>query len=430
MNGRRKFLQQSSVLAGGVLTPPLILPSLHRQRSQDKILKCALVGCGGRGSGAAAQILSADKNVHLVAMADLFEDQLKKSYEALEEIEEIEDQLIVGDSRKFVGFDAYRKATDEADIVILATPPAFRPAHFEYAVEKDKHVFMEKPLSCDSPGTRRILKAGESAEKKNLKIVVGLQNRYDPGYQEMIQQIQSGIIGDVVSAVCYYMKGSYPIIPREKTSGELAFQIKNWHFFNWMWGGATAGLQIHNDDIVHWIKNSYPINAQGFGGRISSIHEGMGDSYDSFYLEYEYEDGSILHSEIRTIDHTLQKNGAWIRGTKGVANISEGIRSYDGEILWKREKNKFENPYQLEQDRFIEAIRKDEPLNDTETGAFSSHAANMGRMAAETGRMATWDESLNSDHVLAPEITDWGQQAPILPGEDGRYPMPRQGDAG
>ena len=290
---------------------------------------------------------------------------------------------------------------------------------------------MEKPLSCDSPGTRRILKAGQEATEKNLKVVVGLQNRYDPAYQEMVLKMQSGLIGDIVSSTCYYMKGSYLLIPRSDMANELEYQIKNWHFFNWMWSGATGGLQIHNTDIVHWAKNSYPVSVQGIGGRLALQGPGTGDSYDHFYLEYTYEDGSRLHSEIRTIDRTFKKNGAWFTGTKGIANVREGIQDLNGKTIWKYDESKGngESPYQLEHNRFFEAIRNDQPHNDTEYGAHSSHAANMGRMAAESGEVIDWEESLNSDIQLAPEVTRWDQIPPVLPDENGIYPYPRQGDS-
>lgn len=407
---------------------PYIITSKRLSNPEDSI-KVALVGCGGRGTGAAVQALLADINTVLVAMADLFEDHMMKSHNALMEVDEISDRVKVPENHRFLGFDAYQKAIKNCDVVILATPPAFRSEHFEFAVHEGKHVFMEKPLSCDSPGTRRILETGKKATEKNLKVVVGLQNRYDPAYQAMVQQLQSGLIGDIVSSTCYYMKGSYVLIPRGDVAGELAFQIKNWHFFNWMWASATGGLQIHNTDIVHWVKGSYPVSVQGIGGRIALRGPDTGDTYDHFYLEYTYDDGSRLHSEIRTIDRTFRKNGAWFTGTKGTANIQEGVIDYAGKILWKynQSQGNSESPYQIEHNRFFEAIRQNQPHNDTEFGAYSSHAANMGRMAAESGEVITWDESLNSNLQLAPEITSWDQTPPILPNDQGIYPFVSQG---
>ncbi|HLT92930.1 MAG TPA: hypothetical protein VKZ56_00140, partial [Membranihabitans sp.] len=263
----------------------------------------------------------------------------------------------------------------------------------------------------------------------NLKVVVGLQNRYDPAYEAMVTQIQSGMIGKVLSATCYYLTRGYQLVPRSETANELAYQIKNWHFFDWMWAGATGGLQIHNTDIVHWVKGSYPVSVQGIGGRIGPSLPGTGDSYNHFFLEYTYVDGSKLYDEIRTIDRTMRKGGSWFTGTKGVANIREGIKDHDGNVLWKYDvpQSQRKNPYQVEHDIFFESIRQNRPHNDTIFGAYSSHAANMGRMAAETGEEVTWEESLNSDILLAPEITSWDQKPPILPDEKGIYPFRYQG---
>lgn len=428
MKNRREFLKQSSLVTGAAITSPFILTGKN-SFFNSKTLRVALVGCGGRGTGAAAQALRADNQTELVAMADLFEEDLNKSHSALMEVEEISDRIDVPKERQYLGFDAYQKAIRDSDVVILATPPAFRPEHFEYAVHEEKHVFMEKPLSCDGPGTRRILQAGKEADKKGLKIVVGLQNRYDPAYQQMVQELQSGIIGDIASSTCYYMKGSYQLVPRSVVANELAYQIKNWHFFNWMWSGAPGGLQIHNADIVHWAKNGYPVSVQGIGGRIALNMPGTGDSYDNFYLEYTYEDGSRMHSQIRTIDRTFRKNGAWFTGTKGTANVREGIKDLKGTTLWKYDNKNGNggNAYQLEHDRWFESIRQDKPHNDTEFGAYSSHAANMGRMAAESGEVITWEESLNSNIKLAGEITSWDNVPPVLPNDQGIYPVVRQG---
>ena len=202
-------------------------------------------------------------------------------------------------------------------------------------VNENKHVFLEKPLSCDGPGTRTNFKGRETGFEKNLKVVVGLQNRYDPAHNEMVRRIQKGAIGDVLSSTCYYMKGGYELIPRASTTSELAFQIKNYHYFTWLWAGAPAGLQIHNADIVHWVKDSYPVSAQGLGGRAALEGPDSGDVFDHFYIEYTYPDGTRMHSEIRTIDRTWPKNGVWFTGTKGIANPNEGIKNHSGKLIWK-----------------------------------------------------------------------------------------------
>ena len=425
MNQRRKILKNSALLAGMILVRPRIISGMSH-RSSDH-LRVGLVGCGGRGTGAAAQALMADEDVILTAMGDLFPGQIERSLDALMEVDEIPPRIRVEERHRFTGFDAYQKVIRACDVVILATPPAFRPEHFEFAVEEGKHIFMEKPLSCDSPGTRRILKAGEKAADKNLKVVVGLQNRYDPVYQEMVKRLQEGAIGKITTAVCYYMKGGYQIVPRNQVENELEYQIRNWHFFDWMWSGAPGGLQIHNADIVHWVKNDFPVSVQGIGGRITKGSKTTGDSYDHFFLEYTYEDNTRLYSEIRTIDRTHYKGGVWFTGTKGTANVTEGIKDHDGHVIWKPKKDPAINPYQIELDRFFEAVRKDVSLNDTQIGAYSSQTANMGRVAAQSGNVVTREEFLKSDLRLAPEIVSWDQTPPLQPDENGHYPVIYQG---
>ncbi|WP_236973934.1 Gfo/Idh/MocA family protein [Membranihabitans maritimus] len=423
---RRGFIKKSGLITGGVAVSPF--PGILRFGSQTtNSLKIGLVGCGGRGTGAAAQALMAHPGNTLVAMGDLFEDHLSRSFEGLMEVEEIQKQLQVSNENKFLGFDAYKNVIEKCDVVILATPPAFRPEHFELAVDQGKHVFMEKPLSCDGPGTRRILDAGKVADEKNLKVVVGLQNRYDPAYQEMVQQLQDGVIGKIVSSTCYYLKGGYPLIPRSTVSSELEFQIKNWHYFTWVWAGAPAGLQIHNADIVHWAKGNYPVKAQGMGGRASLKGPDSGDVFDHFYIEYTYDDGTTMHSEIRNIDKNFNKNGTWFIGTEGTANVREGIQSHTGKALWSFDPSKGNNAYQLEHDVFFDAIIHDKPQNDTRFGAYSTLTANMGRMAAHSGREISQEMALKSDLKLYQEITSWDDIPPVLPDQKGIYPFPTPG---
>lgn len=422
---RRKFIQQGSMLAGGLLLHPGMGYSSNRSNSSDE-LKIAVVGCGGRGTGAAFQALSAHPGNRLVAIADVFEEQTEQCYQILNNFEEIKNQIKLPREKRFVGFDAYQKAIRECDVVLLATPPAFRPEHFEFAVKEKKHVFLEKPVSCDGPGTKRILKAGKLADVNNLKVVVGLQNRYDSAHIEMVKRIQNGDIGDVLTSTCYYMKGGYKVIPRASTTSELAFQIKNYHYFTWLWAGAPAGLQIHNADIVHWVKGAYPVSAQGMGGRAVLEGPDSGDVFDHFYIEYTYPDGTKMNSEVRTIDGNFSKNGAWFIGAKGTANVRSGIKDHSGNRLWKFDEKGSKNAFQVEHDRFFEAIRNDIPVNNTEYGAYSTLTAIMGRMAAHTGRVITMEEALNAEPLLKHDISDWSE-APVVPNAAGIYPYPKPG---
>ncbi|NND07427.1 MAG: Gfo/Idh/MocA family oxidoreductase [Saprospiraceae bacterium] len=421
---RRKFIQHSSMLTGGLLLNPT-MRNLRTKKPAES-LKIGLVGCGGRGTGAAVQALTANTGNKLVAIADVFEDQTKKCLKHLSGINEISDQVMVPDENTFVGFDAYQKVIRACDVVLLATPPAFRPEHFEYAVQENTHAFIEKPLACDGAGIQRIVQAGKEATRKNLKVVVGLQNRYDPAHNEMVERIKKGAIGDVLSSTCYYMKGGYELYPRASTSSELAFQIRNYHYFTWLWAGAPGGLQIHNADIVHWVKDSYPISAQGLGGRAVLRGKDSGDVFDHFYIEYTYADGTRMHSEVRNIDRTFRKNGVWFTGSKGTANVRDGIKTHSGRQTWKFDDSDAGNSLQIEHDRFFDAIINDTPMNNTEYGANSSLASIMGRMAAHTGQVITWDDALNSPALVEQDIRDWSQ-APTVPNEEGIYRFPRPG---
>lgn len=425
-NERRNFLKQTAAITGGILINPLSA-EISAYASGSDIIKVGLVGCGGRGTGAAAQALTSAPNVRLVAMSDVFNDQIEKSYQNLKKIDEIKDRVDIADKNKFTSFDGYKDVIALSDVVILATPPGFRPEHFEEAVNMGKHVFMEKPLASDAPGLRKILASGKLAIKKNLKVVVGLQNRYDPAYIEMVNRLQQGEIGEIISSTCYYMKGQYDIVPRSKVKTELEFQIKNWHFFNWLWAGAPAGLQIHNTDIVNWVKGSYPVQAQGMGGRAVISGPDTGEVFDLFYIEYTYDDGTKLHSQIRIMDNTFNKNGAFFTGSKGTANIREGIKDLSGNKIWRYRNKENPNPYQIEQDKLFEAIINDFPINDTEFGAKSTMTAIMGRMACHSGKVITWEDAINSDLSLVPENMRSDTVPPILPDNNGVYPYPKPG---
>jgi myo-inositol 2-dehydrogenase / D-chiro-inositol 1-dehydrogenase len=425
---RRDFLKSSSLALGSILVAPKPA-QMFINNSNDDVLKIALIGCGKRGAGAAAQALSTSKNVKLVALADVFRDQLDETYFHLTKIPKIKDQVDVPEAAKFVGFDAYKKAIELADVVLLATPAPFRPDHFEAAIQASKHVFMEKPLASDAPGIRKILATGELAAKKKLSVVVGLQNRYDPTHQEFVNLIKEGAIGDVISSSCYYMIGNINLVPRKPGWTEMEYQVRNWRYFNWLWAGSPAGLQIHNDDVVNWVKGGYPVKAQGIGGRQAFKGPDNGDVYDHFYIEYEYADGSKLHSEIRHIDGTEKKNGFFFLGTKGSGDLSTGLKDYKGKVIWKKNDKIVHNPYQIEHDKFFESIRTGKLINDTEWGAKSTMASIMGRMAAHSGQIIEWDQAIKSDISIVPQKLSWDAQPPVMPDQHGNYPVPVAGVA-
>lgn len=426
---RRDFIKGSGTLLGGTLIGATLPLNVSAFVAGDDLLKIALIGCGARGAGAAVNALRASENVKLVAMADAFRDKLDETYDNLNKIEDIKKSIDVPEEHKFVGFDAYGKAIALADVVLLVTPPAFRPLHFEAAVQAGKHVFMEKPLASDAPGIRQVLAAGELAKKKDLRVQVGLQNRYDPGYREMVRRLHGGEIGDIVSISDYYMVGPVKLVPRQEGQTEMEYQMRNWRHFNWLWAGSPAGLQIHNTDIVNWVKESYPIRAQALGGRSSFSGPEHGDIFDHFFVEYEYADGSKLNSQIRTVKGTFNKGGAFFQGTEGTGNIREGIKDRSGKSLWRNRGKDNGNPYQLELDQLFAAIRNGTPLNDTEWGAMSTMTTIMGRMAAHSGQLVEWEDAFNSELSLLPEKFAWDANPPVMPDEKGNYPVPVPGES-
>ncbi|GAB2778359.1 Gfo/Idh/MocA family oxidoreductase [Rhabdobacter roseus] len=423
---RREFLKSSSVALGGFMISPSS-SGLGTTHSQDEVLKVALIGCGGRGAGAAAQALSTSKKVKLVAMADAFRDQLDEAYFHLTKQPKLQDQIDVPEKHKFVGFDAYQEAIKLADVVLLATPAPFRPDHFEAAVAANKHVFMEKPLASDGPGIRRILATGEVAKKKNLSVVVGLQYRYDPQNQEFVRLLQEGAIGDLISANSYYLIGRVKLVARQPGQTEMEYQMRNWRHFNWLWAGSPAGLQIHHDDIVNWVKKGYPVKAQGVGGRSALKGPEHGDIFDHFYTEYEYADGSLLHSQVRHVDGTSGKRGVQFLGSKGTGDFHTGLKDHKGNFIWKKDTRSTLNPYQIEHDKLFESIRSRQPINDTEWGAKSTLASIMGRMAGHSGQVIEWEKALNSEISILPERFAWDANPPVMPDASGNYPVPVPG---
>lgn len=425
--GRRDFLKGSAAIVGGAFISSALPGKANAFTLSADPIKIALIGCGSRGAGAVLNALSANSNAVLVAMADVFKDKLDDTYATLLKVGRIKNFVKVPENQKFVGFDAYEKAIACADVVLLVTPPAFRPAHFEAAVKAGKHVFMEKPLASDSPGIRQILETGKEATRKNLKVVVGLQNRYDPGYREMVKKLKEGAIGKIISATDYYLIGPVTNVPRQAGWTEMEYQMRNWRYFNWLWAGSPAGLQIHNTDIVNWVKDAYPVRAQGMGGRSSLKGPGDGDIFDHFYIEYEYADGTKLNSQIRHITGTWNKGGATFQGATGTASLQAGIKAHNGDTIWRNTNKDSESAYQIEHEALFAAIRNNTPLNDTERGAKSTMTTILGRMAVHSGKMVEWDEALNSTISLMPEKFAWDAEPPVKPGPDGNYPVPVPG---
>lgn len=417
-------------MVGGTLLSSLPVGSSAYVRGGDT-LKVALIGCGSRGAGAARDALQTDGPVELVAMADVFRDQLDTTYNNLMGIEAIRDRIKVPEEHKFVGLDAYHDAIELADVVLLVTPPAFRPVHFEAAVKANKHVFMEKPLASDAPGVRKILAAGKSAEEKGLSVVVGLQRRYSSEYNEIVKRLQDGAIGTITTSRCNRMSGPITQVSRQPGQSELEYQLRNWRHFCWLWAGSPAALTIHVTDIAHWAIGAYPVRAFGIGGRSALNGPEHGDIYDNFYIEYEYTDGTIMHSRTRNSANTWSDINCVFHGTEGTASASgrgrSEIRNRKGDVVWRYQGDNGLNPFQVEHNVFFDSIRNGKPKSDTQRGAYSTMADILGRMVVHSGQHIEWDEALNSELVLVPDHMTFDSVPPVLPLENGHYPIPTPG---
>lgn len=420
---RRDFVKKTTVLAGSVIAAPLLTKANYFAGADDAI-KVALIGCGGRGTGAAAQALSTKQNVKLVAMADAFRDRLDDSYKELTNDEStVKARVDVPEERKFVGFDAYKKAIALADVVILATPPGLRPIHFEEAVNKNKHIFMEKPVATDPAGIQRVLVAAEEAKKKKLNVVVGLQRHYQNSYRELFKR--KDMIGDIVSASCWWNNDGVWVRPRKPGQTEMEYQMRNWYYFNWLCGDHITEQHIHNIDVINWFKGAYPVKAQGMGGRQVRNGKEHGEIFDHHYVEFHYADGTIMNSQCRHIKGTMAKVDELLVGTKGkIFAGAANITDLKGKVLYQFDRKTENNPYQTEHDELFAAIAKGEyKFADAENGAKSSMTSILGRMATYSGQVITWDKAINSGISLQPKVYDFSGEAPVNPNADGFYPV-------
>ncbi|MEX0936974.1 MAG: Gfo/Idh/MocA family oxidoreductase [Pirellulales bacterium] len=423
---RRQFIKTSSALvAGGTFASSLsIARSAHAQGSAE--IKVALVGCGGRGTGAASQALSTEGDVKLVAMADAFQDQVESCYNRLKENRRMADRIDVPEERRFSGFDAYQKAIDSGiDLVILATPPGFRPIHFDAAVKANKHVFMEKPVAVDAPGVRQVLATAKEAKQKNLGVGVGLQRHHQQAYIETIDRLQNGAIGDILLTRVYWNGAGVWVRPRKPDQTEMEYQMRNWYYFNWLCGDHICEQHIHNLDVSNWLKGGPPVSANGMGGREVRTGKEYGEIFDHHFVEFTYEDGSKMMSQCRHIPGCWNSVSEHAHGTKGTANISGG--RIEGEDSW-RFRGQSPNPYQVEHDDLFASIRNGTPLNEAEYGATSTMTSILGRMATYSGQEISWDDAINSEISLAPEKYAFDATAPVLPDDNGFYPVPVPGE--
>ncbi len=414
---RRQFIKSSSaVILGGAVAPYVGLrQSLLGQNAET--IRVGLIGCGGRGSGAARQALNADSNVRLTAMGDVFSHRLQGSWDSLKRA--AGRKVDVDPARRFLGLDAYQKVIDSGvDVVILTSPPAFRPQHLKAAVDAGKHVFCEKPMATDAPGLRSVMASVAEAKRKRLAIVAGFCWRYDFPRRAFYQRIHDGAVGDIRSIYATYYTGPVnPIVPetqRPADMTDLAWQLHYWQNFVWLSGDSICEQAIHSVDKIAWaLREEMPVKAVANGGRQIPAHGG--NIYDHFSVVYEYKSGLRTHLGSRQIAGCYNENSDYIYGSKGTGLIN-GWRDVrmEGENPWRYQGPK-ENMYQVEHDELFASIRKGEPINDGDRMVTSCMMGILGRMAAYTGREVTWEEAMNSQEQLVPDNLDWNQELPVRP---------------
>ncbi len=457
---RRDFLKDGGKLAGASVLAGISLPHVHAANDDDTV-RLALVGCGGRGTGAvlnALKISDGDARVRLHSMADVVPEKMEGSYKALtneKERPEIAEKVDCPPERRFIGFDGFKNSIDTlrpGDVAIFTTPCAFRWVHYQYAIEKGVNVFMEKPLTPDGPATRKMLELNEKAKAKNLKVGVGLMCRHCVSRGELYKRIQDGAIGDITMMRAYRMQGPIGSCfsgPNPGDDPELIYQIKRFHSFLWLSGGSFSDFFIHNIDECCWMKNDWPVEAQAVGGRHYRSEEAIDQNFDHYAVEYTFPDGAKLFLDGRNMLGCHQEFASYAHGTNGSAVISTSshtparCRIYKGQKIEKnwRARNQPDlvwafpqeprepNPYDLEWESLVKAIREDTEYNEVERGLKASLVTSMGRMAAHTGQVITYDQILNSDHEFGPgaDQLTMTSDSPLMPDANGRYPIPEPG---
>lgn len=445
---RRDFIKTTSAIAATSALAGVMLPHVHAAGSDT--VQVALVGCGGRGTGAAGQAVSTKGPVALSAMADVFEERLESSYGLLKN--KFKDRIDVPKDKRFIGFDGYKHAMDslkKGDVVILTTPLAFRWVHFKYAIEKGLNVFMEKPVTADGPSSRRMLELSDQASAKNLKCAVGLMSRHARHLQELHKRVQNGDIGEVLLMRGYRMHGPVASAFSTRWPGkpsELLWQISRFHSFIWASGGCYSDFYIHHIDHLCWMKNSWPVKAQGLGGRHYRTNPDgqlyVDQNFDSYAIEYTFADGAKFYMDGRCNSGAHSMYFSHVHGTKGMA-VAAKTGDYNGpssihtgqlptrdSMLWQSKVAPEENdPYQNEWNDLMDAIRNDKPYNEVPFGVQASVVTSMGRMAAHTGQEITYDDMLNHPHEYAPGIENWTNDSapPVVADKDGKYPVPMPG---
>ncbi len=406
--------------AGAIGSAVAAMPAVHGQSPSSDVIRIGLIGAGGRGTGALQQTLSVPgSNVKLTAVADAFDERIKG---ALKAVEEMKEKIDCPEDRQFKGLDGYKQVLDHCDLVILATPPGFRPFHFDAAIKAGKHVFMEKPVCVDAFGAQLCLAAAKLADEKKLKVVVGLQRRYDQKYRETLQKIREGVAGDIIGGQVYWNGGGIWYRGRKPDTTEMQFQVNNWYHFNWLCGDHICEQHVHNIDVANWVLERLPESAYGVGGRQNRMPGQPSEIYDHHAVNFVYPGGVRIASQCRQFPGGDGRVNEEFQGTKGFVKIGE-ITDYQGKVLWKFE-GKSENPYQVEHDELHDAIRNDKPLNNAVYGTTSSFSAIVGRTATYSGKQVRYDELMETAFRTMPETLTWETVPPVVPDKDGNYPLP------
>jgi predicted dehydrogenase len=412
---RRQFLQTSAAATAAV-TVAVGLPAVHA--SSDDTIRVGLVGCGDRGTGAAEQCVRGGPNVKLVAMGDAFQDRLDSSLVRLQR--QVADRVEVPANRKFIGLDAYQNVIANCDLVILATPPGFRPVHLKAAVEAGKHIFTEKPVAVDGPGVRAVLALEEEANRKNLCVVAGLQRHYQTGYLESMERIHRGDLGTITSARCYWNQGRLWNKERTAQMRDVEWQIRNWLYFAWLSGDHICEQHVHNLDVINWALQAHPARCVGMGGRQVRTGPEFGHIFDHFAVDYEYPNNVKVMSMCRQIEGCVGNVSENVTGTKGTwsSRDTPGDPTFyrvRGENAWTFNRSGDNQPYQQEHVALISAIRENRRINNLRYVAESTLTAIMGRTACYTGRQVTWEDALNSPATLMPQNLAFDMSLPVPP---------------
>lgn len=417
---RRRFLATSA--AGAALGTLALTPSVHAAGGDT--IKVGLIGCGGRGSGAAANALNAGADVRLVAVADVFEDRVQAARQNLQKLKP--DQVAIDDAHCFAGFDAYQKLiASGVDVVLIACASKFHPTYLKAAIDAGKHVFVEKPHAIDPPGIQIVQQACEEAEKKKLSVVSGLCWRYDAGVQETMKRVLDGAIGEIVAIQETYMRSPYRLIERDPSWNELQYQFRNWYHFRWLSGDDCPQSLLHSMDKGQWaLREETPVKAFGSGGRSSSFGPVFGDVFDHSAIVYEYANGVRMYANVRAQNGCYSEVSDTFLGTKGRCNLLKN--RIEGETEWQYKGPKA-NMYDAEHKVLFDAVRRGEPINNGLYMVRSTMLSILGTMVCYTGQQITWDDAVKSQWRLGPEACGWDMDPPVRPLADGTYAVPVPG---